>query len=375
MPDFARPACAQRRGSPAVHRALRRRRHGRPGDGWRARPFPSPACSPAMVTVGARTRQHDARPGTGEKIGCGWCSPASGSFWDAAVRLCAQKPSPGSPPRRNSPAGSTRPRRLRSAPVPARRRRLGLADLGRLDLPLMSFRAYVSGADSRLFRAGLIADGALHPRPGDIPRDTSHAWLRSAAPLPPAASRTGPISIMPGAYTWCKAPRLSSRPVEVGSAGTPARRRPAAAAYIALHGGNGRNGGTNVVARVLARAVETRTRRCRRWNAGAACSKPAPLLRAGTAASRGSGIGLIEAARGSLGHWLGIDGGRIRPTRSSRRPRGTSRRGSADGVPGPLEQALIGCGRARRNRAACGAARRALVRSVHGCRSTEIPGH
>ncbi|HNE02805.1 MAG TPA: nickel-dependent hydrogenase large subunit, partial [Plasticicumulans sp.] len=56
----------------------------------------------------------------------------------------------------------------------------------------------------------------------------------------------------------------------------------------------------------------------------------------------GSGIGLIEAARGSLGHWLGIDGGRIRhyqiiaPTTWNFSPR------SADGVPGPLEQALIG---------------------------------
>lgn len=54
------------------------------------------------------------------------------------------------------------------------------------------------------------------------------------------------------------------------------------------------------------------------------------------------GVGLVEAARGSLGHWLHIRNRRIlndqivSPTTSNFSPR------DASGVPGALEQALVG---------------------------------
>ena len=53
------------------------------------------------------------------------------------------------------------------------------------------------------------------------------------------------------------------------------------------------------------------------------------------------GCGLNEAARGALGHWLRIEGGRIAnyqivaPTSWNFSPR------DANGLPGPLEQALV----------------------------------
>ncbi|MBL8423280.1 MAG: nickel-dependent hydrogenase large subunit, partial [Candidatus Accumulibacter phosphatis] len=55
-----------------------------------------------------------------------------------------------------------------------------------------------------------------------------------------------------------------------------------------------------------------------------------------------SGVGLVEAARGSLGHWLRIERGKIAgyqiiaPTTWNFSPR------DAAGVPGALEQALVG---------------------------------
>ena len=55
-----------------------------------------------------------------------------------------------------------------------------------------------------------------------------------------------------------------------------------------------------------------------------------------------SGVGLVEAARGSLGHWLSIRRGRIEryqiiaPTTWNFSPRDSA------GQPGPLEQALRG---------------------------------
>jgi hydrogenase large subunit len=56
----------------------------------------------------------------------------------------------------------------------------------------------------------------------------------------------------------------------------------------------------------------------------------------------GQGVGLVEAARGSLGHWVSVNRGRIEryqiiaPTTWNFSPR------DADGRPGPLEQALVG---------------------------------
>ena len=51
---------------------------------------------------------------------------------------------------------------------------------------------------------------------------------------------------------------------------------------------------------------------------------------------------LVEAARGSLGHWITVEGGRIAnyqivsPTTWNFSPR------DGEGTPGPLEQALVG---------------------------------
>jgi len=56
----------------------------------------------------------------------------------------------------------------------------------------------------------------------------------------------------------------------------------------------------------------------------------------------GSHVGLVEAARGGLGHWMAVRAGRIEryqiiaPTTWNFSPRDRS------GVAGPLEQALIG---------------------------------
>lgn len=56
----------------------------------------------------------------------------------------------------------------------------------------------------------------------------------------------------------------------------------------------------------------------------------------------GTGIGFLEAPRGALGHWINIQSGSIAgyqmvvPTTWNLGPR------CAGGIPGPLEQALVG---------------------------------
>jgi uptake hydrogenase large subunit len=67
-----------------------------------------------------------------------------------------------------------------------------------------------------------------------------------------------------------------------------------------------------------------------------------PFSVSGELPSEGEGIGLVEAARGSLGHWLSIRRGRlhnyqiIAPTTWNFSPRDSA------GRPGALERALVG---------------------------------
>jgi len=79
----------------------------------------------------------------------------------------------------------------------------------------------------------------------------------------------------------------------------------------------------------------------------------------------GAGAGLVEAARGSLGHWLSIRHGRIlnyqivAPTTWNFSPR------DAAGCAGPLEQALVGT--VVRPREATPVAVQHVVRSFDPC--------
>jgi hydrogenase large subunit len=67
-----------------------------------------------------------------------------------------------------------------------------------------------------------------------------------------------------------------------------------------------------------------------------------PFFRPCEAAADGEGYGLLEAPRGGLGHWVRLRNGRIdeyqiiTPTAWNAAPR------DADGVRGPMEQALLG---------------------------------
>jgi hydrogenase large subunit len=67
-----------------------------------------------------------------------------------------------------------------------------------------------------------------------------------------------------------------------------------------------------------------------------------PVFQSFTTPTAGTGIGLTEAPRGALGHWLKVTNGSIAnyqiisPTCWNASPR------DSDGVRGPIEQALIG---------------------------------
>jgi hydrogenase large subunit len=175
--------------------------------------------------------------------------------------------------------------------------------------------------------------------PSQISEDMRHAWLaegEAGQPLHPMAGLTQPEPDKPGAYTWNKAPRLAGQVVETGAiARQLVDGQALIRAAVAAHGGT-------VYTRVLARLLEMARLlpMMEQWLAALQPHEPCHQVQAMPAQAQG--IGLCEAARGALGHWLKIDNGRIAhyqivaPTSWNFSPR------DAAGTPGALEAALVG---------------------------------
>jgi len=244
--------------------------------------------------------------------------PAALAHWQAAV-----------------PAGATAEGDLR--------RFLRLADaldlwsLGPSQARFLSCGAYDEAA-GRLFAAGTWQDGQRDDfDPAQVREDLTHARYAAAAQAQePGQGSTVPLVDKPGAYSWCKAPRLGDAVCETGAlARQLVDGQPLIRAVVAQRG-------AGVAARVLARLVEF----CRvvpameRWLDGFDLGAPWCVTRRPAEAC--SGVGLVEAARGTLGHWLTLRRGSIHryqivaPTTWNFSPR------DAAGRPGALEQALAG---------------------------------
>ena len=209
---------------------------------------------------------------------------------------------------------------------------LRLEQTGRASDQFMSFGAYDVFA-AGLWQPNVPVDGL---NAGKITEDPRHAWMTDSSPLPPAIGQTIVDAEKSGAYTWCKAPRYAGQVVETG-----ALARQVVAAHPLLRDMVLRHG-ASVTARVTSRMIELASvlpameRWVREIILGEAFCYPTDLP------DEAQGVGLVEAARGSLGHWLSIKRGRIEryqiiaPTTWNFSPR------DSEGQPGPLEQALVG---------------------------------
>jgi hydrogenase large subunit len=212
---------------------------------------------------------------------------------------------------------------------------LGLDRLGRGEARFLSYGAYRLGGDRHLFAAGLWEESAVRPfDPAAVAEDLTSAWLEGST-AHPADGVTVPADEKPAAYSWAKAPRLGGRPAEVGAlarqviVGQPLLRRLAAA-------------GGSVFARVVARLVECAGLLPAMEAWAAALVPREPFCLAAPVPSVARGAGLVEAARGGLGHWLAVRDGRlaayqiVSPTTWNFSPRDRA------GTPGPVEAALVG---------------------------------
>jgi hydrogenase large subunit len=189
--------------------------------------------------------------------------------------------------------------------------------------------------------------GALDPQL--IREHVRHSWYKSTTGLPPHRGETEADPKKPGGYSFVKAPRYNGEVYEVG---------PLARLLVAYSRGHQIVGslvdqvlGTlgaevpalfSVLGRHAARALEAKV-------VADAMSEWILQLEPGEPAcaqydlpEAGSGMGLTEAPRGALGHWIEIEDGVIAnyqavvPTTWNCSPR------DDDGQPGPCEQALEG---------------------------------
>jgi uptake hydrogenase large subunit len=214
---------------------------------------------------------------------------------------------------------------------------LQLSRYGRATDRFLSHGAYPREGGWLLPRGVLdLPAGSLQPfLPADVLEDVSHAWLEDDQPRHPSEGDTRPVEEKAGAYTWCKAPRWQDQVVECGALARQAvAGHPLIRELVAEAGGN-------VASRVIARLLElalvvpAMEAWLRELDGGPFCIQA-------VIPADGRGCGLVEAARGGLGHWLTVRGGHIvryqiiAPTTWNFSPR------DGAGTPGALEQALVG---------------------------------
>ena len=204
----------------------------------------------------------------------------------------------------------------------------------------------------RLFHQG-VTSANLKPGKLDISKITesvTHSWYENyAGGRHPSQGETKPQHGKDGAYSWVKAPRYDGKVHEVGplaslavtyASGDPVVKKmvdsslaqlkaPASALFSVM----GRHLARALTAKITADNLE-------KWVLEVKPGKPAFCEY--TIPDEAKGVGLTDAARGALGHWIEIKEQKIAnyqcvvPTTWNASPR------DEKGNPGPIEQAIIG---------------------------------
>jgi len=186
---------------------------------------------------------------------------------------------------------------------------------------------------SKLLAPGRVRNGSTNVQsvaPPDITERVLNSWYENATDdRNPASGETAPVYPKTKGYSWLKAPRYLDEPFEAG---------PLARMWV---NGDYREG-ISVVDRHLARAYEALkvARAMAEWLHE--LDEGQPVYSNYGDPMTGTGVGLTEAPRGALGHWVSIDNGLlshyqvITPTCWNASPN------DGAGFSGPMEQALIG---------------------------------
>jgi len=219
----------------------------------------------------------------------------------------------------------------------------GMLELAAADAPGMT--------KQRLLPAGRLTDeGALEDvDPTAIVESVVHSWYQAGTDGEPAGEVTIPEPGKEGAYSWLKSPRYDGRPHEVGplarmlvacAAGNPLVKEAVDGALAVLSAQPEMLEST--MGRHLARALECKMVADAMAGWLLELEPGEPHCAEFTIPEEASGVGLTDAPRGALGHWIRIEGGSI--SRYQAVVPTTWNAGPRDGTdePGPMEQALTG---------------------------------
>ncbi len=190
----------------------------------------------------------------------------------------------------------------------------------------------------------------------NVTEHVTHSWY-SGSNLNPARGKTVPNYTAfdtSNQYSWIKAPRYQGQPMEVGPlARVMVGYGKGQSAIVAAVNTFLQKTGLNLPAmystlgRTAARAIETKVIAdamvswASQVRASSQSTSAMPNRKAFTMLSSGSGIGLNEAPRGALGHWVNFSNSKVTnyqmvvPSTWNFGPR------DASNVPGPVEQALV----------------------------------
>lgn len=196
---------------------------------------------------------------------------------------------------------------------------------------------------NRYIKAGAIYNGELAKveefSPSNIKEYLKHSWYKEETTgKHPSAAATDPDPKKENGYSWVKAPRYKDKPMEVG---------PLARQLVTKDKGfmdilEKLGAWPSAVTRHAARAYECKliAEGMLKWleeldpDQPVCAEKPLP--------AKGVGVGLVEAARGALGHFIEVENSKIKnyqcvvPTTWNCSPRDDA------GVRGPVEEALVG---------------------------------
>jgi len=216
---------------------------------------------------------------------------------------------------------------------------------------LLAYDGYKTGGKP-LLKGGLVTSVDKYSQFDikKITEDVTSSWFEDSQAVYPGEGKTEPMADKQEGYSWIKSPRYDGKVFEVGPLASIlstylADTNPEVNSLVdsvLKQIGASISDMYSIAGRHLARALETKllSKEVIEW---ASLLKPGePTAAEYNPPSDGEGVGLIEAPRGALGHWLSVKDGRISnyqvitPTAWNASPKDKDRQ------PGPYEQSIIG---------------------------------
>jgi len=213
----------------------------------------------------------------------------------------------------------------------------GLDKIGTWPARFISSGGWPGPTGQTLMRPGVCNGEVAEFSAAEITEHVKYSWYDlQEGGVHPFDDEAEPDPQREGAYSWAKAPRYAGETAEAGPLARLVNDRdPLITDLLSKHG-------PSVLVREIARLHET-VRLVRQIGVWLRQIGPEqPFYEQTPQVESGMGAGLVEAARGILGHWIRAEDGRVRnyqiisPTGWNLSPR------DSQGRPGPLEEALIG---------------------------------